>query len=233
MSASFSKAAQSSSPSRVTENSQVQQRALRDGSNVTVDWMQAAVMEGRVHGANHGTGTTPVATNATYADAEQDFYLYVPAGTVIIPLSIQIAMEDTGTILVTDTLAGYSSNGDSAVTGTALTVRNFKTLGSSASNCTATAVVTSGGATHLGGTDYLEFWRPYAGLVPDHLNAAAAVNMDGDGGPNGASWSAKTSIAPGIGSTGTDCALSVFAAFQAGIGYITVIWAEYDAADFS
>ncbi len=220
------------SVSRKSEGGTRQIRLMRDGAVLGMDWIQAAVMEGRVHGAQTGTGTTPDTMNPIYGDALQDFYVYVPAGTVIVPLDIQVSLEDGGTILAVDTLAGYSSNGDSNPTGTAITIYNYKTLASPATSCVATAVVTSTGTTHLGGTDFLEFWRPYAGVANDHATAQP-VNMDGEAGPNGAHWSAKTRVAPVIGSAGTDCALSIFAGAQAGIGFITVIWAEYDASDFA
>lgn len=233
MSASFGNA-QQTSPTLVGEGDQRQIRLTRDGALVGMDWIQAAVMQGIVHTAGSGTGSTPVATNAAYAAGEPDLYLYVPAGTVVIPLSIMVCMEDTGTIDAGDCLAGYSSNGDGAVTGTALTIYNYKTLASPASSCTATGVVTSNGTTHLGGTDFAEFWRPWAsGRVPDHFAAAAAVNQVGDSGPNGAHWSAKNSPAPVVGSAGTDCALSVFASFQAGVGYVQIVWAEYAASLFA
>lgn len=224
--------AQTTSVTRVTEGQTRQVRLMRDGAMVGMDWVQAAVAEGRVHGVNTGTGTAPTTLNPIFGDALQDLYIYVPAGTVIIPLDIQVAMEDTGTILPIDTLAGYSSNGDAAVTGTVLTVYNYKTLASPATSVTATGVVTSNGTTHEGGTDFLEFWRPYAGFANDHATAQP-VNMEGEAGPNGAHWSAKDRVAPIVGTEGTDCALSIFAGAQAGIGFITAIWAEFPASAFA
>jgi hypothetical protein len=231
--ASIVGSAQQTSPTVAGEGSQRQVRLMRDGATVGMDWIQAAVAQGVVHTAGTGTGTSPTTLNPVYGDALQDFYLYVPAGTVIVPLFIGVALEDTGTILGIDTLAAYSSNGDGAVTGSALTVYNFKTLASPATACIATAVVTSGGTTHLAGTDFAEFWRPYAGLIPDHFASAATINIEAESGPNGAHWSAKDYPAPMVGSAGTDCALSVFAGAQAGIGFITVVWAEYPASQFA
>lgn len=224
--------ASQTSVSRTSEAGQRQVRLLRDGAIIGVDWIQSLVMEGRVHGVNVGTGTTPVATNPTYAVSEPDLYLAIPAGTVVIPLYIGIAAEDTGTILTMDTFAAYHSNGGTAATGTSLTIYNMKTLSDLSSNCVATNTVTSTGTSHLGGTDFLEFWRPYAGLVPDHFNAAAAVNMQGKNGPNSAEWCAKTHIAPLVGSPGTACAISIFAGAQAGVVFMNFMWAELPASAF-
>lgn len=231
--ASIVGSAQQTTVSLASEGTQRQVRLTRDGAVITMDWIDAAIVQGICHGAQTGTGTTPDTLNPVYGDALQDFYLYVPAGTVIRPLYIGVALEDTGSILAVDTLAAYSTNGDANPTGTGLTVYNYKTLASPATSCVATAVVTSTGTTHLGGTDFLEFWRPYAGLINDNGGSALAVNNDGESGPGGAHWSAKDYPSPVIGSAGTDCALSIFAGAQAGIGFITVVWAEYSAAQFA
>ena len=230
MASIFGDASQSSSVGRASEGAQKQLRVLRDGSLVSVDWMQALVMEGRVFGVNVGTGTGPTTFNAAYAVAEQDLYLYVPANTVIIPLLMSVAFEDTGTAIVMDVVAGYSLNGDSAVTGTALTIYNYKTGDSRDSGCTATSVITAAGTTHLGGDDFLEIWRPYAGFAEDAFNGSTAwVNQ----AVHGARWSAKQEVAPIIGSVGTAGALSLYASATASTGFITLIWAELPASAFA
>lgn len=217
-------------PAIAPAGGQRQARGLRDGSAIRADWMQALVIEGVVHGANTGTGTTPDTFNATYAAAEQDFYLFIPSGTKIIPLYIGIEFEDTAAAAVLDVFAAYSSNGDSAVTGTALTIYNFHTLASPASSLTATAVITSNGTTHLGGTDFLEFWRPFAGFGEDAHGGNTAATMGGQFSSAGAHWSARDFIAPVIGDAGTDCALSVYMGATGGTGFITVVWAEFAAS---
>lgn len=218
------------SPTIAASGAAKQQRTLRDGAAIDVDWLQSLVIEGICHGAQTGTGTAPDTFNPIYGDALQDFYLFIPAGTKIIPLQVSVCFEDTGTVLAIDTLAGYSTNGDSNPTGDALTIYNYHTLASPASACTATAVVTSTGSTHLAGTDFLEFWRPYAGFGDDAFGSSTAFTGGGQYAVAGAHYSARDFIAPVIGDADTDCALSVFAGSQAGLGYITVIWAEFPAA---
>ena len=230
------KAQQTTAVSRTSEGRQKQVRVLRDGALVNADWITALTLEGRVHGAQTGTGTTPDTLNDAYTDAQQDFYVYVPAGTLIIPLHIGIQWEDSGQAGIIDCFAGYSSNGDSAVTGTALTIRNYKTLASPASSCTATAIVTSGGTTHLGGNDFLEFWRPYAGTAIDAFTGSIAHLGAGRYSMHNMEWDARQFVPPFIGSVDQDCALSIFASdagTDAGTGFITVIWAELDASAFA
>ncbi len=233
MASIVAKAQQTTAVNRGAEGKQKQLRVLRDGAMVDCDWITALSLEGRVHGVNTGTGTTPDTFNAAYAAAEQDMYIYVPAGTVIMPLHIGIQFEDTSTAANTDIFAAYSSNGDSSVTGTGVTIYNTKTLASPASSCTATAVVTSTGSTHLGGNDFLEFWRPYAGAAIDAFNASIANLGSGRYSIHNMEWTARQFVAPLIGSADQDCALSVYAGVTAGTGFITVIWAEFDASDFA
>ena len=225
-------ASQTTAITRVSEGDNRQVRALRDGALVSADWYLALVAEGRVFGVNMGTASTPITVNAAYADAEQDLYIYVPAGTVIIPLYIGLNFEDTGTAAAADIFAAYSSNGDAATTGGVdLTIMNYKTLASPNSACVATQVVTGAGTTHLGGTDFLEFWRPYAGFQIDAF-APTAVAWLGGGSDSmhGMFWTAKEKVPPVIGSTGTDCAMSIFMGVTACIGWATVVWAELRAS---
>ena len=223
--------AQQTSVERVSEDEERIVRLCRDGAAVGVDWIDALVLEGLVHGVNTGTGTTPDTFNLTYTDARQDLYIFVPAGTVIIPLYIGVNFENTSTAIAADIIAGYSSNGDSSVAGSSLTIANFKTLASPVSSCTATAVVTSGGTTHLGGTDFLEFWRPYGGFIADAFGGSIANLGSGLGSPHYFNFSARKHVAPVIGSEGTGCALSIFASVTAGTGFLTAVWAELNASD--
>lgn len=231
----FAKAAQTTAISRGSEGNRITQvRATRDGAAITMDWLQALVAEGRVHGVNTGTASDPDTFNDAYAAAEQDLYIFVPAGTLIVPIYMGIEFEDTAGANVLDVVASYSSNGDSAVTGDALTVYNYRTLASPASSVTATAVVTGTGTTGLGGTDFLEFWRPYAGFGEDAFNSSTAPTMGGQFGPNGASWSAKRFVPPFIGDADTACALNIWSSGAAAAkGFLTAIWVELPASAFS
>ena len=206
----------------------VQAHALRDGSLLSVPWYIGLVAGGKVHGVQSGSATTPTTFNATYGAAEPDLYIYVPANTYIIPLMMAIQFEDTGTAQVMDVFAAYSSNGDSAVTGTALTAYNYKGDNTTATNCTCTGVVTSNGTTHLGGSNFMEFWRPYAGFAEDAFNGSTSwVNP----AIHGARWSALQEVPPLIGGDAAG-ALSIFASGQAATGFISCVWAEFSSSMF-
>ncbi len=215
----------SSSRTRLTaDGGYIAAQGTRDGAIFTADWILGLALEGRVFGANVGTGTTPVTVNATYAAAEPDLYVYVPNGTTILPLYLSVAFEDTGTAQVMDVVAVASSTGDSAVTGTPITAYNLKLGAANSSNCTVTSVVTSNGTSPLAGY-FLEFWRPYAGFAEDAFNGSTGWVTPAVAG---CSWSAALVGVPPVivGSTTAGSCLALYASAQAGIGWLTAIWAE-------
>ena len=61
-------------------------------------WIVQAGREGRLFGSHHGTVTTPLATAATTAIVARRpmAWLRIPAGTLIIPVSVRIVVEAAG-----------------------------------------------------------------------------------------------------------------------------------------
>lgn len=212
---------QQENPSRGSDGSAVGLRATRDGSLYSIDWYTALTLEGKVFGANSGTLSGAITYEEAYAAAEQDLFLHVPSSVVVIPIAIRFAVEDTaGAQSVFDCMAAVSSTGDSAVTGTALTIRNMRTdLAGTLSACTATAVVTSNGSDVSGG-NYYEFWRPEAGAFADTFNANTAPVS-----PLTWNWSVADSTVPPIVAGGGSVS-AWFAATAALIGFSSLSWAE-------
>lgn len=68
-------------------------RGTRDGAPSVIDWATARSMEGRVFGANMGSLTTPL-TFLVYGANRPDAWLRVPDATAIIPLYVNVALED-------------------------------------------------------------------------------------------------------------------------------------------
>lgn len=204
------------------EGSDVFARLTRDGALFTSDWFLAQALAGNVFALNSGKLTTPDTFNATVADGEPDLLINVPTGRTVIPVYISVGFEDTGTALAVDTFAVISDQYDNAVTATAETsnIKNMRTDEPKKSLCSAYSVVTGGGATLETG-NYIEFWRPYAGLQEDAYNSSTTWKNPFVGG---AYWSIKNTVVPPI--VKGQGALAVFAGAQAGTGFITVIWVE-------
>ncbi len=195
-------------------------RGTRDGSMVTCDWFTGMAMEGRAFGINTGVDTSPDTFNAAYAAAEPDILITVPSGTTIIPVFIQVNMEDTGTAAVVDIVAVASSVYDAATTSDDLTIKNMRMDAPNSSLCSAVAVVTGTGTTPLTG-NYVEFWRGAGGIAADAFNGNTTPTSELI---TRTAWNVKDSLVPpvivGQGS------LNVYASAQGGLGYITVIWVE-------
>lgn len=223
------KGQQTSSVSVGSEGADVYVRAMRDGSLINMPWLTAKAIEGKVFAANTGLLTTPDTFNATIADAEQDMLVNVPTGTTIIPVYLQVNLEDTGTVLAVDVVAVASNVYDNTgLTSTVLTVMNMRTdKAAGGSQCTAHAVVTAN-ATAVETGNYVEFWRPMAGLAED---AFAGNTMPTNNQVSHSRWSIGDAVVPpvivGPGS------LSIFTGAQAGIGFITAIWVEEPTADLT
>jgi len=195
-------------------------RGTRDGSMISADWLTAMALEGRCYGVNTGVDTSPDTFTAAYDATKPDLLVTVPSGTTIIPVFIQINMEDTGTADIMDWVAVASSVYDAAYTGTACTIYNMRMDAPHASLCTCAAVISANGSTPLAG-NFIEFWRGNAGFNADAFNGNTTPTSEL---VTRTAWNVKDSLVPpvivGQGS------LNVYASCQAGLGFITAIWVE-------
>lgn len=194
--------------------------AGRDGALITQSWISAKALEGKLFGVNGGAGSTVITFAGAYDADAPDLHIHIPYGTTIIPVYLEVIFEAVGTEATIEIIGLASSTGDSSVTGTAATIKNMR-IGGKASGCVATAAVDAAGCTDPNAGSYLEFWkfqRPLTDTVAIGENDRIALVH---------TWSALTSPAPIIaGSSGTGSALCVYAASQAGTGFITAMWVE-------
>lgn len=199
--------------------------ASRDGALITKSWLDAKITEGRVFGVNGGAGSTVITFAGAYDADAPDMYLYIPNGTTIIPISIEVIFEAVGTEATLEVIGLASSTGDSSVTGTAKTIHNLR-IGGGASGCVATAAIDAAGCTDPNSGSFLEFWKYQVPLVD------TVASTENDRNHLVFTWSALQRPAPIIaGSPGTGSALCVYAASQAGTGFITVTWVEMPSTD--
>jgi hypothetical protein len=196
-------------------------QGTRDGALFTADWYLARAMEGRVFGANVGTGTTPLTFAGAYDANGPDLHVHVPDGTTIIPVSITVVYDAVGTEATMEIIGLASSTGDSSVTGTASTIYNMRVDAPVASLCTVTGAVDAAGVTDPNAGNFIEFWRrqrPLTDTVASGENDRVELRFN---------WSALVDGPPPIivgGSSGS--ALTVYATAQAGTGFITALWVE-------
>jgi len=219
-----------SSVTRVTDDGNLLPvRGTRDGAAFSADWFLAHALEGRAFGVNTSTGATvdTFTANAGILVAQQDLYVTVLAGTTIIPVYIEVNLEDLGAAGVLDICACASSIADVATTGTSVSIYNMRMDAPVTSTCTCKSVISSNGTSPYSG-NFLDFWRGYSGDAPDaHGSSSGHFNQL----CQHTSWMAsKTFCPPIISGPGS---LSIYATTAAGKGFITAIWVEIPTSSIS
>ena len=214
------KGRQTSAVEIVSEGADAFLRMLRDGTISAANWLTLNALEGRMFVANGGVGTTPITFAGAYDADAPDLYIYVPSGTTIIPVYIGVKYEAVGTETELEAIALASRTGDSTATGTALTIKALRTDAPLASKCTATAAVGAAGIDdpNAAGANFYEFWRR------GHPLKDTSASGENDRHEQVYEWKlAETLVPPGIVGPG---ALAIYAASQAGTGFIEAIWLE-------
>jgi len=213
---------ETSSVTRMTDDDHwMNLRGTRDGSMITADWLTAMALEGRCFGANSGVDATAVTHNAAYSATQPDFAVLVPSGTTMIPVNIQINLEDTGSAAILDVCALASSAYDvTGVGDTDLTVYNMRMDAPRTALCSATATITSGMTSPYSG-NFIEFWRGVAGFAEDAWAGTATPTNEL---VTRCAWNVKDSLVPPV--IVGEGSLSVWASGTTAIGFITVIWVE-------
>ena len=180
-----------------------------------------------MYNVNGGVASTPVTFAGAYDADAPDMFIHVPSSTGIIPYHIRVVFEAVGTESTMEVIALASTLGDASATitgGAADTPANMLVGSSATSAVTASHGVDAGGITDPhGGTDH-EFWR-YMRPLTDTV-----ATGENDRNPLVFTWTAFKDGAPPIIQDGGS--LSVYAASQAGTGFITVQYAEFLSKDF-
>ncbi len=184
--------------------------------------LQQWMTEGSGFIANGGVGSTVITFAGAYDANGPDLHVHVPENTTIIPYHISVTFEAVGTESTMEVIGLASSTGDASVTGTLLTIKPLRTDAPTASLCSAEAAVDAGGVTDPNAGTFFEFWRemrPLTDTVASTENDRVGLNF---------TWTAFRDGPPPIivGTASTGAALAVYAASQAGTGFITASWAE-------
>lgn len=203
-------------------------RVNRQGSLVSIENYFQWAIEGRIFFVNGGTGTTVITFAGAYDADAPDLHVHVPSGTTIIPLQIVVKYEAIGTESELEVIALASNTGDSSATGTAATIYNARVDQPRASLCTATVAVDAAGITDPNAGNRYEFWR--AG----HPLKDTAATGENDRHEQVYIWSAvRNGPPPVIVGASSGSALAVYAASQAGTGFIIASWAEFVTSDLT
>ena len=140
------KARQSTTISRETEGSDVFVRALRDGSLITADWKQAAILAGYGYTVNVGALSTGIVGggNGTVIDQDEpECVLTIPNGYCVLPLRIAVQVqsgavgdaEEVEILIAVDQDKALDATSIAGSTYTTEVIYNLNTLCGSTSSC--------------------------------------------------------------------------------------------------
>ena len=210
---------QTTSVVRESEGNIILLKALRDGTLTVAGWIAALSLEGRVFTANSGVATTEVTFGSGGLDTtEFDLHVAVPAGVAIIPLELNIHYEVYGTALLTEN-AMQSGSGSVTGTGTSITPLSSNLLTGLKSACVVTGSPVAGTALT---TDVKEIWRDIDQLTIT-IATVAQIRV-----PYAYRWSAMKAGVLDV--VGPNQQLCVWAAANAGTGFISLKYAELPAS---
>lgn len=189
----------------------------RQGSVVSVDQVLEWAVLGRTFRCQQGDAGTRVAWVVTaYDENRPQFAITVPAGRVLIPLSLDITVEiQAGTF--THHIWSTTTNDIGTGTSTDLPVTNMRQDAPFATGVTAQGIYSADAVTATGLVELKRWVDPF-------VFAAA-------GAPRNLNWDIKNnSVVPIIVGPGT-LQMHSFATTSDAEGYVEAVWAEFTTRD--
>ncbi len=212
-------ASQTTSVERVSEGAEVYLRMLRDGSVGIADLIAMWSLEGRVFTCNGGTDTSAITFGAGTLDlTEFDVHVAIPASVVVIPLELDITFDTMGTAQIVECMMQY---GTGSVVGTATASTPISSNPSSGIASACTVKVASATGTALT-TVTSEIW--HAG-VPLGITIATVGQVRVDH-----TFRYRAMESGILHVIGPSMQIAIFAAAQAGVGFVTLKYAELPLA---
>ena len=206
-------AAERGSVSRVSEGAQLQLRGTRDGALFTADWYEAHALEGRVFGANMGGVTTPLTFLVTAAN-RPDAWIRVPDGTMILPLSVNVVLEDfAGTDTEIDIRTAQNDIGNGTSSAATVGPQAMRTDAPITSNSVARQLATGDTTAE---TNPLSIWRKT-------VNTANAAGNDNAGSV----WVSRAQMGYPVLVGPSTLQVFVAATTTQATGFVVIHWVEF------
>ena len=217
--------AQQKGPAISADGTDIVWRSLRDGSGITVPWVQALVFQGCVFGTQVGSVSTGINTHAGIDADQPEVVVQIPDGTCALPLFVHVHAEGgTTAIGMTQVVASVSDVLVGAGTSTAGTVFNMNLLNPASSPSLVYHTYTGNGTDPLTAGHHIELGR------------ASAVCVDTDA-------AAATSLMPTVSASAMDRVMPLIADGGSIVGhaesqaaaalfYASIMWAEFPESMF-
>lgn len=204
--------ARSGSFSTAPDGTSVDQFAVsRRKELISIPWYHQLVMEGKCYIANIGTETTPISFADTTWDLNQPrVNVDVPTGTTIIPLTLDIYLEDSaGTN--NEYVWATSTNLVGVGTSTTITPANMRTDLPETTTCTVRSMYTGDCTTQTGRQEFARFGDPFVEEAASNTGTFR--------------WSALANVPPVVVGPGS-LQMNASGTGTAPGGFVIVIWAE-------
>lgn len=208
--------AQTTSKSRVGNGVWREVTGTKDGAIYTADYVLGLALEGKVFTAQLGTASTPVTFRTGYDADQPEMAIDVPMGVAIIPLMIQVVLEDsagTDNEIVAEASPALTGEG----TATAGSILNNKLNSGLTSSCAYRYTYSGNGTVPA---NYVEFFR---------FNHAFADEGGAIVG-NSVLWTPQ-GFAPVVLVGEASLLLHISATATAPAGYAKIMWAEFTSTD--
>jgi len=189
----------------------------RKGAMIGMDQLLEWAIQGRTFHTQQGDAGTLVDYAETAYDEDQpQFALRVPAGTVVIPLSVIFTFQDqagTDNHIILSTTTNDIGNG----TSTALTASNMRGNSALTSQCTPRSLYTANATAATGLIEVARFVDPFAAA-----STAPRPRYE---------WNIRTAAAIPILEGPATLQAHVYATSDGPEGFSEVVWAEMQTAD--
>ena len=183
---------------------------------LAIPWVKQMELEGRVFAASIGTGVSPVDfVETTYDENQPQFALLVPEGTICVPISASLSIQDmlgTDNTVAMEVCSNDIGNGTSTEMTTEGNVNGA--FGSTNSRCTARQLYTGDAAAAVNIVE-----------ITHRVNAFA----DGTGSPE-IYWKWTMNEMP-LMQGDASMFLHVNATTDGPIGFFTIKWAEFKTTE--
>ena len=192
-----------------------------DSALITVPYLQALVMDGRVFHARVGSSSTAITLDADWANTDPDISLDVPAGTTVIPLVVRVVLDAFGTDDLCEIITLCSSTLAAASAGTKFTSVNYRLRHTRGSAC----------SVYVGPTVTNSYAGNYFELSRDTYMHVQTMSAGEAGPPNTFLWTYKKDGAVPL--LEGNASMATWAVSEAASGYIHYVWAEIPSLPYA
>lgn len=137
--------------------------ASRTGAGITIDQVLQWAIDGRLFHAQQGNAGTKLAFGqTTYTEDRPEFALRVPAGRVVIPVSLVVTLEDMAGLINNIIWSTATNDIGNSSTSVAMTITPMRTDAPHESACIARSLYTANATAATGLIEIVRYMNEFA-----------------------------------------------------------------------